>query len=128
MEVRTQAKSSAEATDLFLVVLYTAVGGLKATFITDYIHTTIALILIIWFTLGVLMSDTIGGIYGLYEKVLAAEAAGQYYIEGNYMGSLLTFKSKGAFEFGVIHSFGNLALMTMVFSPLISFKELCSHC
>lgn len=60
-----------------------------------------------------------GGISGLYDKIVAAEAAGQYYIEGNYMGSLLTFKSKGGIMFGLIHSFGNLALMTMVILLLI---------
>lgn len=99
---------------MFSVVIYTAVGGLKATFITDYLHTLIALVLMIWFTLGVLTSDTIGGVSGLYDKVIAAEAAGQYHIVGNYKGSLLTFKSKGAFIWGVLHCFGNLALMTMV--------------
>lgn len=30
------------------VVTYTAVGGLKATFLTDFLHTTIALILLIY--------------------------------------------------------------------------------
>ncbi|TVY50653.1 Urea active transporter [Lachnellula cervina] len=94
-------------------VLYTAVGGLKATFITDYLHTCIALILIIWFTVAVLVSDVVGGVHGLYDKVLAVEAAGQYHIVGNYKGSLLTFRSKGAFIFGVLHCFGNLSLMTM---------------
>ncbi|TVY93675.1 Urea active transporter [Lachnellula willkommii] len=95
------------------LVLYTAVGGLKATFITDYLHTCIALILIIWFTVAVLVSDVVGGVHGLYDKVLAVEAAGQYHIVGNYKGSLLTFRSKGAFMFGVLHCFGNLSLMTM---------------
>jgi Na+/proline symporter len=99
---------------LFSVVLYTAVSGLKATFITDYLHTFTALILIIWFTIAVLVSDVVGGVYGLYDKVIAAEAAGQYFIEGNYKGSLLTFKSKGAFMFGISYCIANLALMTMI--------------
>jgi Na+/proline symporter len=78
------------------VVIYTAVGGLKATFITDYLHTTIALILLIYFSLAVLTNEHIGGISGLYHKVKAAED----YIEGNYMGSLLTMKSrKGMLSF-----------------------------
>lgn len=101
--------------------MYTAVGGLKATFITDYLHTCIALILIIWFTVAVLVSDVVGGVHGLYDKVLAVEAAGQYHIVGNYKGSLLTFRSKGAFIFGVLHCFGNLSLMTMV--PLLIALE-----
>lgn len=72
------------------VVIYTAVGGLKATFITDYLHTAIALILLIYFSLAVLTNEHVGGISGLYQKVKAADD----YIEGNYMGSLLTMKSK----------------------------------
>ena len=73
-----------------LVVTYTAVGGLKATFLTDFLHTTIALILLIYFSLAILTNEHIGGISGLYEKVKAAED----YIPGNYGGSLLTMKSK----------------------------------
>lgn len=73
-----------------VVVLYTAVGGLKATFLTDYVHTTVALILLTYFVLGVLSSEHIGGISGLYEKLKASDD----YIEGNYMGSLLSMKSK----------------------------------
>ncbi|KAL1988272.1 hypothetical protein VTN96DRAFT_247 [Rasamsonia emersonii] len=95
----------------FGVVLYTAVGGLKATFLTDFLHTTIALILIIYFTLSVLANEHIGGLHGLYDKLMAK--AGTYYIDGNYAGSLLTFKSKGAMMFGLILKFGNLALVTM---------------
>lgn len=93
-------------------MLYTAVGGLKATFLTDFLHTTIALILIIYFTLSVLANEHIGGLHGLYDKLMAK--AGTYYIDGNYAGSLLTFKSKGAMMFGLILKFGNLALVTMV--------------
>ena len=91
------------------VVLYTAIGGLKATFLTDFLHTTIAIILIIYFTLAVLTHESIGGLYGLYDKVRAAEVAGKYYIKGNYEGSMLTFKSKGAMMFALVHAFGNLA-------------------
>jgi Na+/proline symporter len=73
------------------VVIYTAVGGLKATFHTDFLHTTVALILLIYFSLAVLTNEHIGGVYGLYDKVMAAEV----YIEGNYAGSLLSAKSRG---------------------------------
>ena len=72
------------------MVLYTAVGGLKATFLTDYLHTTIALILLIYFALAVLTHEQIGGPIGLYNKVKAAND----YVPGNYEGSLLSFKSK----------------------------------
>ncbi|QKX64085.1 uncharacterized protein TRUGW13939_11258 [Talaromyces rugulosus] len=93
------------------VVLYTAVGGLKATFLTDYLHTLVALILIIFFTLSVLTNDTIGGLGGLYDKV--TETAAENYISGNYQGSLLTMKSKQAIIWGLILKFGNLSLVVM---------------
>ncbi|KAK5133986.1 hypothetical protein LTR08_007106 [Meristemomyces frigidus] len=91
------------------VVLYTAVGGLKATFLTDFLHTTIALILLLYFAIAVLTSEHIGGVSGLYDKVRAQND----YIEGNYAGSLLSFKSKSAILFGLVLKFGNLALVLM---------------
>jgi len=94
------------------VVLYTAVGGIKATFLTDFLHTTIAIVLIIYFTLAALTNQHIGGLYGLYDKVAALEPV--YHIVGNYKGSLLTFRSKGAIMFSLILKFGNLALVVMV--------------
>ncbi|KAL4947480.1 Sodium:solute symporter family-domain-containing protein [Aspergillus filifer] len=93
------------------VVLYTAVGGLKATFLTDFLHTAVALIIIIYFTLAVLTNEHIGGLGGLYDKVMAA--ASENYIDGNYQGSLLTMKSKDAIIWGLILKFGNLALVVM---------------
>lgn len=76
--------------------------------------------MIIYFTIVVLAHDSIGGLSGLYDKILAAEAAGKYYISGNFRGSMLTFKSKGAMMFALVHAFGNLALMTMVIPILFS--------
>lgn len=100
------------------VVLYTAVGGLKATFLTDFLHTTVALILIIYFTLSVLTHPEVGGLAGLYDKVVAT--ASENYISGNFEGSLLTMKSKGAIIWGLILKFGNLALVVMVGSFFLS--------
>lgn len=98
--------------NFFIVVLYTAVGGLKATFLTDFLHTAIALILIIYFTISVLTNSAVGGLGGLYDKVIATAA--DNYIPNNYQGSLLTFKSKDAIIWGLILKFGNLALVVMV--------------
>jgi len=88
------------------------VGGLKATFLTDFLHTAIALILIIYFTIAVLTNDAVGGLSGLYDKVQAT--ASENYISGNYLGSVMTFKSKGAIIWSLILKFGNLALVVMV--------------
>lgn len=68
--------------------------------------------LIIYFTLSVLTNEHVGGLGGLYDKISAS--ATQHYVVGNYAGSLLTFKSKGAIMFGLILKFGNLALVVMV--------------
>lgn len=92
-------------------MLYTAVGGLKATFLTDYLHTLVALILIIYFTLSTLTHDAVGGLSGLYDKVKAT--ASSNYIPGNYQGSLLTIKSRDAIIWGLDLKFGNLALVVM---------------
>lgn len=92
-------------------MLYTAVGGLKATFLTDFLHTLVALILIIYFTLSILHHDAIGGLYGLWDKVMAT--ASENIIPGNYKGSLLTMKSRDAIIWGLDLKFGNLALVVM---------------
>ena len=92
--------------------MYTAVGGLKATFLTDFLHTAVALVLIIFFTLSILTNEHIGGLSGLYDKVVAT--ASENYIPGNFEGSLLTMKSKEAIIWGLILKFGNLALVVMV--------------
>lgn len=92
------------------MVIYTAVGGLKATFLTDFLHTTIALNLLIYFTVAVLTNEHVGGISGLYNKVSALNVQ----IDGNYAGSLLTFKSHDAIVWSVVLRIGNLALVVMV--------------
>jgi urea-proton symporter len=99
-------------------VLYTAVGGLKATFLTDFLHTTVALILIIYFTLSILTNESVGRLGGLYDNVMAT--AGEKYIPGNYQRSLLTVKSEQAIIWGLILKFGNLALVVMVSFPTLS--------
>lgn len=103
--------SSASKLTPWVVVLYTAVGGLKATFLTDFLHTLVALVLIIYFTLAILTHDAVGGLSGLWEKVMAT--ASENYIPGNYEGSLLTMKSKNSIIWGLDLKFGNLALVVM---------------
>ncbi|RCK63261.1 Urea active transporter [Candida viswanathii] len=95
----------------FGVLLYTVVGGLKATFLTDFIHTTILLIIFCYLTTSVLSSDQVGGLNGLWDRLV--EASEHKYIEGNYEGSILTGKSKGAVIFGLILTAGNFGLTVM---------------
>lgn len=95
------------------VILYTAAGGLKATFLTDYVHTTVALILLMYFCIGIVTNEHIGGVYGLYDKVLAYTQNADHYVKGNYKGSLLSFKSQGGALFSICHNIANLGLVIM---------------
>lgn len=85
------------------VVAYTFVGGLKATFITDYIHGFAVLIIIITFALTAYStSDVLGSPSAVYD--LLVKAAEDHPVEGNKDGSYLTFKSSGGGIFFVIVS------------------------
>lgn len=98
----------------FGVLLYTAVGGLKSTFLTDYVHSFILLIVLCYICTACLVNENVGGIDKLYDTVIAMENAGTVnYIEGNYNGSFLTGKSQGAIFFGIIHSVGDFGLTVM---------------
>ncbi|WDK18266.1 sodium symporter family protein [Colletotrichum graminicola] len=84
------------------VVAYTLVGGLKATFLTDWVHTFILLIIIIIFSLTTYAnSDVLGSPSKVYD--LLVEAAFRHPVSGNAEGSYLTMKSQGGVEFFVIN-------------------------
>ncbi|EMG49948.1 Urea transporter, putative [Candida maltosa Xu316] len=95
----------------FGVMLYTVVGGLKATFLTDFIHTTILLIVLCYLNTAVLTSEKVGGLEGLYTKLL--EVSATKHIEGNFDGSVITGKSKGSVIFGLILTCGNFGLTVL---------------
>ena len=95
----------------FGVLLYTVVGGLKATFLTDFVHSSILLIILCYLNTSVLTSEQVGGLNGLYDKLLKVSAT--KHIEGNYDGSILTGKSQGAAIFGLILTAGNFGLSIM---------------
>jgi urea-proton symporter len=83
------------------VVIYTYFGGLRATFLTDYIHTFIILIILVWFTIKVLTINEIGSIGALYDTLI--RVSHDYPVEGNHDGSYLTMTSKESIYFGIIH-------------------------
>ncbi|KAF7552393.1 hypothetical protein G7Z17_g4356 [Cylindrodendrum hubeiense] len=93
------------------VTLYTVVGGLKATFLTDYVHTLVVMILLCWITIAVVNNEAINGLGDFYDALVEADKT--HNIEGNYRGSILSFKSKGSIIFGLVHSFGDFALVIM---------------
>jgi Na+/proline symporter len=83
------------------VVLYTMFGGIKATFLTDYVHTVMILIIIFIFAFTAYATNEILGSPGaVYDAlVLAAE---RHPVAGNAKGSYLTMQSKeGAIFFGM---------------------------
>lgn len=88
------------------VMVYTLVGGLKATFVADYMHTIIIFVVILSFVSVVyFISPDIGGIDGMYEKL--TEAAQLRPVEGNAAGAYLTMASLGGLIFGIINIVGN---------------------
>ncbi|CVL12354.1 probable DUR3-Urea permease [Fusarium proliferatum] len=93
------------------VVLYTLVGGIKATFLTDYIHTFAILILSCWLTAKVMTSESVGSIGRLYDLVVAAQS--NHVVEGNYEGSLLTMTSQQGIYFAIILLTSNFGAVVM---------------
>lgn len=88
------------------VVAYTMVGGLKATILTDWIHTFILLVIIIIFSLtAYASSDVLGSPSAVYD--LLVKAAFDHPVDGNQDGSYLTMRSKEGAIFFVINIVGN---------------------
>ncbi len=88
------------------VMIYTLVGGLKATFVADYIHTIIIFVVILTFVTTVYVtSDVTGGVAGMYDKLV--KAAELHPVEGNAAGVFLTMASLGGLMFGIINIVGN---------------------
>ena len=76
-------------------------GGLRATFLCDYSHTLILMVIILYFMFEVYVSDNlIGSPARMFE--LLKKAATQRPVEGNQDGSYMTLKSNNALIFGVI--------------------------
>ena len=74
------------------VIMYTFVGGIKATFLTDYIHTFIITIIICFFTIKTFTVPEIGTPGGLFDLII--EAGRAHPVAGNEGGSYLTMTSK----------------------------------
>ncbi len=88
------------------IVIYTFVGGLRATFFADYLNVVVLFTgLIIFVSLVYFYNPQIGGISGMYERLV--DAAALRPVAGNAFGSYLTLASTGALVFGVINIVGN---------------------
>lgn len=88
------------------VVLYTMFGGIKATFLTDYAHTVVILIILLLFAFtAYATNENLGSPAKVYD--LLVEAAKKHPVEGNAGGSYLTMRSKEGAIFFVINIVGN---------------------
>ncbi|KAK1755855.1 urea transporter [Echria macrotheca] len=88
------------------VLAYTLFGGIKATFITDYINTFVIILIIFVFSFTIYASNAILGSPGKVWDLLT-ELAKERPLDGNAGGSYLTMKSQGGAEFFVINIVGN---------------------
>lgn len=88
------------------VVIYTLFGGIKATFLTDYAHTVVIVVIMLVFAFNAFAtSDKLGSPSKVWEIVTAlAETQPR---EGNAEGSYLTIKSRSGGIFFVINIVGN---------------------
>ena len=87
------------------VVVYTMVGGIKATFLTDYFNSLTILIIIFVFAFTVYATNDVLGSPGRLYDILA-ELARTRPVPGNAGGSYLTMKSKDGGIFFVINIIG----------------------
>ena len=88
------------------VVMYTMFGGIKATFLTDWAHTFILLIIILTFAFSTYATNEV---LGSPKKVfdLLVKASHDHPVEGNAGGSYLTMQSTEGAIFFVINIVGN---------------------
>lgn len=88
------------------VMLYTLFGGIKATFLTDYVHTIAIIVIIMTFAFtAYATSDKLGSPGKIWELVTAAGE--RHPISGNTDGSYLTMHSRSGGIFFVINIIGN---------------------
>lgn len=84
------------------VVMYTLFGGIKATFLTDYVHTFAILVIIFIFAFTAYgTSPILGSPSAVWE--LLQKAALEHPVAGNAQGSYLTMQSKEGVLFFVIN-------------------------
>lgn len=85
---------------------------IKATFLTDYVHTVIILVIILIFALTAYATGSeLGSPSVVYDRLMAASAS--HPVEGNAEGSYLTMRSKEGAIFFVINIVGNFGTVFM---------------
>ncbi|GBE84285.1 Probable urea active transporter [Sparassis crispa] len=90
------------------VSIYVVVGGMRATLLCDYTHTSVLFAIIFVFVFTVYSTSAKIGSFSEMHSLLAT-AASQAPVSGNAHGSYLTMRSKNGLIFGVINVIGNFA-------------------
>ncbi|KZT05021.1 uncharacterized protein LAESUDRAFT_656553 [Laetiporus sulphureus 93-53] len=94
------------------VMIYVILGGLRATFLCDYTHTSILMIVLLYFFFYTYTrSDLIGGLDGMYR--LLQKAGEERPAAGNEGGSYLTMKSNYGLCFMIIQLSGAFGVVTL---------------
>ncbi|KAK0643412.1 urea active transporter [Cercophora newfieldiana] len=94
------------------VVAYTLFGGIKATFITDYLNGLVIIVIVFIFAFKVYGAHPILGSPGAVWDYLT-EVVEVRPLEGNAGGSYLTMRSQGGVEFFIINIVGNFGTVFM---------------
>ncbi|CAF3133293.1 unnamed protein product [Rotaria sp. Silwood2] len=87
-------------------IIYTMFGGIKATFLTDYAHTVVVLIIILYFAFSTYATSSLLGSPSIVYDLLV-NASRIHPIEGNAEGSYLTMRSQQGAIFFIINIIGN---------------------
>lgn len=105
------------------IILYVLFGGLRATFLTDYIHTVALFIIILVFGFTVYAtSDKIGSPKRMME--LLNKASTPFGPPGNAGHSYLTMDSYNGMIFGIINIVGNFGT---VFCDQAYWQRACEY-
>eukprot|EP00803_Ostreobium_quekettii_P010419 evm.model.scf_2415.2 EVM.evm.TU.scf_2415.2 scf_2415:11208-16306(+) len=111
------------------VILYTAAGGLKATFLASYIHTTVIFIALCIFMFQIYAThEDLGSPAEVYKKLRRVEE--EHPVEDNLDGSYLTMLSRGGFIFGIINVVGNFGTVFVdqsYWQSAIAAKPSCTY-
>lgn len=89
-------------------------------------HTTVVMVLLCFLTIRTFNNPAVNGLDAFYDGLVQRDETRS--IAGNYEGSALSFKSKGAIIFGLVHSFGDFALVIMDTSFWQKGKSNLSFC
>ena len=81
-------------------------GGIKATFLTDYVHTVVLLVIILVFAFSTYATNVdLGSPKKVYDLIVQASIS--HPVKGNAEGSYLTMRSREGAIFFVINIVGN---------------------